>query len=149
MNLEKYPNLQAILSGTVAGSFRDWIAVRPELTSLVAQVGKLEDLVTSWEAIGVANVSLIQVIRKEAAFYKAEADSQGEINGKTHTYYQAKIEELETALKLVQRWGKDSRSVDACEVFQEVAKVLDSRHEQPGVVVDCTCVPCICPPYDR
>ena len=143
-NLDKYPNLQAILNGTVAGSFRDWIAVRPELESLVAQVGKLEDLVTSWEAIGVGNVSLIQVIRKEAAFYKAEADSQGEINSKTHAHYKARIEELETVLKLVQRWGKDSRSVGAWEVFQEVAKALNPLVTVPTVVVDCTCVPCVC-----
>ena len=91
MNLEKYPNLEAILNGTVAGSFRDWIAVRPELGKLVVRV-----------------------------------------------------DELETVLKLVRRWGKDSRSVEAYEVFQEVAKVLDPVTEQPVVVVDCTCVPCIC-----
>ena len=42
MNLEKYPNLEAILNGTVAGSFRDWIAVRPELEKLVVRVDELE-----------------------------------------------------------------------------------------------------------
>ena len=91
MNLEKYPNLEAILNGTVAGSFRDWIAVRPELEKLVVR-----------------------------------------------------IDELEEVLELVQRWGKDSRSVGAYEVFQEVAMVLDPVTEQPVEVVDCTCVPCVC-----
>ncbi len=92
MNLEKYPNLEAILSGTVAGSFRDWIAVRPELEKLVVRV-----------------------------------------------------DGLETVLKLVQRWGKDSRSVGAWEVFQEVARVLEPVTEQPITVVDCTCIACTCP----
>ena len=96
MNFDKYPNLEAILNGTVAGSFRDWIAVRPELGELVVRV-----------------------------------------------------DELETVLKKVQQWGKDSRSVDACEVFQEVAKVLDPVPEQPVEVVDCTCVICVCPPNDE
>ena len=56
----------------------------------------------------------------------------------------AEIERLKNVLRLVQRWGKDSRSVGAWEVFQEVAKVLDPVTEQPVVVVDCTCIPCIC-----
>ena len=58
--------------------------------------------------------------------------------------YCTRIKELETVLKLVQRWGKDSRSVGAWEVFQEVAKALDPVPEQPVTVVDCTCVPCVC-----
>ena len=91
MNSEKYPNLEAILTGTVAGSFRDWIAVKPELEKLVV-----------------------------------------------------KVDELETVLKLVQRWGKDSRSVGAYEVFAEVTKVLGGIPEHPLTVIDCTCVPCIC-----
>ena len=57
---------------------------------------------------------------------------------------ETRITELETVLKLVQRWGKDSRSVGAWEVFQEVAKVLEPVTEQPVTVVDCTCVPCVC-----
>ena len=92
MNLEKYPNLEAILKGTVAGSFRDWIAVRPELEKLVVRVDGLEGV-----------------------------------------------------LRLVQQWGKDSRSVGAWEVFQEVAKVLEPVTKQLITVVDCTCVPCVCP----
>ena len=50
-NLDKYPNLQAILNGTVAGSFRDWITVRPELAKLVVRVDELETvlkLVQQW-----------------------------------------------------------------------------------------------------
>ncbi len=93
MNLEKYPNLEAILSGAVAGSFRDWIAVRPELEKLVVRV-----------------------------------------------------DELETVLRKVQQWGADARSADSYEVFQEVAKVLEPVTKQPVTVVDCRCVPCICPP---
>ena len=58
--------------------------------------------------------------------------------------YCARIKELETVLKLVQRWGKDSRSLIAWEVFQGVAKVLNLETEQPVKVVDCTCVPCVC-----
>ena len=58
----------------------------------------------------------------------------------------AGVDELETVLKLVQRWGKDSRSVGAYEVFAEVTKVLGGKPEHPVVVVDCTCVFCVCPP---
>ncbi len=139
MNLDKYPNLGAILNGTVAGSFRDWIAVRPELEKLTAEV-------KFWEDIAVNGVKSIQAVFKEATFYKAEAYSQSEINSKTHTYYQKKIEKLETVLKLVQRWGQDSRSVGAWEVFQEVAKALGEEPEHPVTVVDCTCIVCVCPP---
>ncbi len=49
MNLEKYPNLEAILNGTVAGSFRDWIAVRPELEKLVVRVDELETRIKELE----------------------------------------------------------------------------------------------------
>ena len=59
------------------------------------------------------------------------------------------VERLETVLKLVQRWGKDSRSVGAYEVFAEVAKALDGKPEHPMTVVDCTCIPCVCPPNDE
>ena len=34
--LRDYPNLEAIYSGTIAGEFRDWIAVRGELRRFVA-----------------------------------------------------------------------------------------------------------------
>ena len=34
--LENYPNLQAIISGTISGSFNNWPAVRIELCKLVA-----------------------------------------------------------------------------------------------------------------
>ncbi|KKK89588.1 hypothetical protein LCGC14_2731610 [marine sediment metagenome] len=54
MNLEKYPNLEAILNGTVAGSFRDWIAVRPELEKLVAGmdgVDRLRERITELETV--------------------------------------------------------------------------------------------------
>ena len=101
MDLEKYPNLEAILNGTVAGSFRDWIAVRPELEKLVAEMAEVSKL-------------------------------------------RERVAELEAVLRLVQQWGKDSRSVGAYEVFQEVVKALD-----PVTVVDCTCVPCICPPITK
>ncbi|KKN66129.1 hypothetical protein LCGC14_0474190 [marine sediment metagenome] len=63
--------------------------------------------------------------------------------------YCTRIKELETVLKLVQRWGKDSRSVGAWEVFQEVAKALEPVPEQPVTVVDCTCIPCVCPGKER
>ena len=43
-NLDKYPNLEAILSGAVAGSFRDWLAVRPELEKLVAEMDEVDKL---------------------------------------------------------------------------------------------------------
>ncbi len=42
MNLEKYPNLHAILAGTIAGDFRNWPLVRPELMELMADVKYLE-----------------------------------------------------------------------------------------------------------
>ena len=58
-----------------------------------------------------------------------------------------RVDELETVLKLVQRWGKDSRSVGAWEVFQEVAKVLDPAPSREVTVMDCTCVPCVCFPF--
>ncbi len=145
-NLDKYPNLQAILAGTVAGSFRDWIAVRPELEKLVAEVDKQEGLIETWGDITLNHLKTIQVIRKEAAFYKAEADSQSEINSKTHTHYQARIEELETVLKKVQSWGADARSADSYEVFEAVRVSLVDLTEPVKVkVADCTCVPCTCP----
>ncbi|KKK66460.1 hypothetical protein LCGC14_2963860, partial [marine sediment metagenome] len=56
----------------------------------------------------------------------------------------AEIERLKNVLKLVQRWGKDSRSVGAYEVFAEVTKALGGVPEHPLKVVDCTCIPCIC-----
>ena len=62
---------------------------------------------------------------------------------------ETRIKELETVLKLVQRWGKDSRSVGAWEVFQEVAKALEPVPEQPVTVADCTCIPCVCPGKER
>ncbi|KKL52652.1 hypothetical protein LCGC14_2283310 [marine sediment metagenome] len=90
------------------------------------------------------------------------------MNSKTLTYYQGKVkelevllghsragamtarservEELERVLRLVRRWGKDSRSVGAWEVFQEVAKALGEEPEHPMTVVDCTCIVCVCPP---
>ena len=126
-NLDKYPNLQAILSGTVAGSFRDWIAVRPELEKLVVEMSglaahqcqhpagdefgnayctkikKLEASVKSWEHVAVGNVGLITTLQEEVKFYKAEADSQGEINSKTHAHYQERIDELETELGIRKR----------------------------------------------
>ena len=92
MNLKKYPNLRAILNGTVAGSFRDWLAVRPELEKLVVRV-----------------------------------------------------DELETALKLVQQWGADARSADSYEVFEAVRLSLIDLPASKVKVVDCTCLECICP----
>ena len=44
MNWNIYPNLEAILNGTVAGSFHDWIAVRPELEKLVAELAEVDKL---------------------------------------------------------------------------------------------------------
>jgi len=38
-DLEKYPNLNAILNGTVSGNFRNWGAIRPELIKLLAEMG--------------------------------------------------------------------------------------------------------------
>ena len=119
MNLEKYPNLQAILNGTVAGSFRDWIAVRPELEKLVAETERLAT--------------------REKELLKLPSISAPDD-------WLAEIERLKNVLRLVQRWGKDSRSVGAYEVFAEVTKALGEMPEHPLAVVDCTCVPCVCPP---
>ena len=55
-----------------------------------------------------------------------------------------RVEELETVLKLVQRWGADARSADSYEVFAEVTKVLDPVPEPSVTVVDCACIPCVC-----
>ena len=41
LSIEEYPNLDAILSGTISGEFRDWPAVRPELIKLVAELERL------------------------------------------------------------------------------------------------------------
>ena len=42
LSSKEYPNLDAILAGTIGGNFRDWPAVRPELIKLVAEVEKLK-----------------------------------------------------------------------------------------------------------
>ena len=57
MILKEYPNLQAILSGTIAGGFRDWPTVRPELIKLVAKVEKLNVLL-------IGEVKLVEDITK-------------------------------------------------------------------------------------
>ena len=98
INLDKYPNLQAILAGKLSGAFRNWSAIRGEFLKLMAEVEQTTERIT----------------------------------------------ELETALKLVQRWGKDSRSAEAYEVFQGVAKALDPVAKDMVWVADCSCIPCIC-----
>ena len=128
MNLEKYPNLEAILQGTITGRFSDWPMVKPELERLMAGVDELES----------ENVKLIE---ERTWLYTVNKKWQDK-----HEKLFVRVGELETVLKQVRRWGKDSRSVGAWEVFQEVAKVLDPVPEQPVTVVDCTCRPCICPP---
>ena len=42
LSSKDYPNLDAILSGTIAGHFNNWPAVRPELIKLVAEVKRLK-----------------------------------------------------------------------------------------------------------
>jgi len=43
MNLNQYPNLEAIIQGTIAGHFDNWgLGVRPELIELLAEVERLE-----------------------------------------------------------------------------------------------------------
>ncbi len=125
MNLGKYPNLEAILNGTVAGSFRDWIAVRPELEKLVAETERLAT--REKELLKLPSIS-------------APDDWLAEIK-----QLKERVGELETVLKLVQQWGADSRSVNSYEVFREVAEVLNIGKESIRVV-DCTCVFCVCPP---
>ena len=44
LSIEEYPNLDAILSGTISGAFRDWPTVRPELIKLVAELQRLKEL---------------------------------------------------------------------------------------------------------
>ncbi len=126
MNLEKYPNLEAILNGTVAGSFRDWIAVRPELISLITQVGKLESENT-------------ELIEERTWLYAVNKKWQGK-----HKKLLARVEELETLLSKVQAWGADARSADSYEVFEAVRVSLIDLPMPEVTVVDCTCVPCVC-----
>ena len=41
--LHDYPNLEAIIQGTIAGPFRDWPGVRPELIKLLKEIKELKE----------------------------------------------------------------------------------------------------------
>ena len=126
-NLDKYPNLQAILNGTVAGSFRDWITVRPELAKLV--------------------VEMDQRVTREKELLKLPSISGPDDWLAEIKRLKERVGELETVLKLVQQWGADARSADSYEVFEAVRlSLIDPAPSREVKVVDCTCIPCICPP---
>lgn len=66
--LNAYPNLKAIVEGTIAGDFRDWIAVRDELQRLLLDQSELmrkaSDALESYRSI--VGGSSTQTITREA-----------------------------------------------------------------------------------
>ncbi len=147
MNLNSYPNLEAILNGTVAGSFRDWIAVRPELEKLVAEMTGLaahQCQHPAGDEFGNAYCTEIKRLRDLSQDVRVDNFAAPGLR-EIIKNLEARVKELETVLKLVQQWGADARSADSYEVFQAVKlSLIDPAPSREVKVVDCTCVPCIC-----
>lgn len=128
-----YPNLEAILNGTISGFFKDWPAVRPELIKLFKEVKQFR-----------VEIDRSMEVRRSL---RAELDHSRAGAMEERRRLQSVNDRLEGQVEAANRnSGNWCKKVSDLEKDNEVLR-QGVEFVNPGDgVSNCKCIVCICPP---